>query len=856
MSDRPQDRVPPADADATRGHPESPHPSRTVGPYRLLQLIGQGGMGEVWLAEQTQPVRRQVALKVIKAGMDTAQVVSRFEAERQALALMDHPAIATVFDAGSTPEGHPYFAMEYVKGEPITAYCDQQRLGMAERLALFVHVCEGVQHAHQKGVIHRDLKPSNVLVALQDGQPVPKIIDFGVAKATTQPLTERTLYTELGVMIGTPEYMSPEQARLTGLDVDTRTDVYALGVLLYELLTGALPFDRTALREKALEEIQRTIREVDPPKPSTRVTQMGPASTDAARNRHTEARRLASELRGDLDWITMKCLEKDRTRRYGSASDLAADIRRHLDSQPVVASPPGTIYRARKFARRHRFGVAATVTVGLLLAAFAVTMAVQAQRIARERDRANREAETAKAVSGFLVGLFQVSEPSEAAANSVTAREILDNGALGIRDDLETVPGVRAALMSTMGEVYRRLGLLGPALELQTEALDLRRRTFGERSGEAAASLVGVGDALVSSGRAAEAEPRLREALAIRRGIDGGGLGVADALESLGACLEDQARYDEAERLQREGLEIRRRVLGDGTAAVADSWTAIGGVLYARSDLAGAGQAFRRALAIQRALRKPGHPRLTYAQENLAVVLTAQGQYAEAEATYRDTVSALQTRLGPDHQSLAVSLNNLGAALQLQGKYEEAAAAYHQAVEIARKRLGAAHPSLARYLRNLGQTLDAAGRPADAEARLREALRIDRAALGADHPSAATDMTWLSSALRHAGALAEAESLAREAGLIDAKRLGPDHPRTIEAAGALGLALAARRRWAEAEPLLLSYHAALASRREIEGSKDEVARQLVELYAASGKPDKAAEWRAKLAAGTAPAPPK
>ena len=252
MSDRPQDRVPPADADATRGHPESPHPSRTVGPYRLLQLIGQGGMGEVWLAEQTQPVRRQVALKVIKAGMDTAQVVSRFEAERQALALMDHPAIATVFDGGSTPEGRPYFAMEYVKGDPITAYCDQQRLGMAERLALFVHVCEGVQHAHQKGVIHRDLKPSNVLVALQDGRPVPKIIDFGVAKATTQPLTERTLYTELGVMVGTTEYMSPEQARLTGLDVDTRTDVYALGVLLYELLTGALPFDRTALREKAL----------------------------------------------------------------------------------------------------------------------------------------------------------------------------------------------------------------------------------------------------------------------------------------------------------------------------------------------------------------------------------------------------------------------------------------------------------------------------------------------------------------------------------------------------------------------------------------------------------------------------
>ena len=356
-------------------------------------------MGEVWLAEQTHPVRRQVALKVIKAGMDTAQVVTRFEAERQALALMDHPAIATVYDGGSTPEGRPYFAMEYVKGEPITSYCDRQRLGMTERLALFIRVCEGVQHAHQKGVIHRDLKPSNVLVALQDGQPVPKIIDFGIAKATTQHLTERTLFTELGVLIGTPEYMSPEQAEVTGLDIDTRSDVYALGVLLYELLTGALPFDRKTLREKALNEIQRVIREVDPPKPSTRVTQMGQASTDAARNRHTEVHRLASELRGDLDWITMKCLEKDRTRRYGSASDLAVDLRRHLDSQPVLASPPSTTYRLGKFVRRHRFGVAAAATLVLLLVAFGATMAVQAQRIARERDRANREAETAKQVS-------------------------------------------------------------------------------------------------------------------------------------------------------------------------------------------------------------------------------------------------------------------------------------------------------------------------------------------------------------------------------------------------------------------------------------------------------------------------
>ena len=295
-------------------------------------------MGEVWLAEQTRPVHRQVALKVIKAGMDTAQVVARFEAERQALALMEHPAIARVFDAGATPQGRPYFAMEYVRGEPITTYADRHKLTIRDRIALFLGVCEGVQHAHQKGIIHRDLKPSNVLVMVRDDRPVPKIIDFGVAKATTQTLTDRTLHTELGALIGTPEYMSPEQAEMSGLDVDTRTDVYALGVILYELLTGTLPFESKALREMSLDEIRRTVREVDPPRPSTRVTTTA-ASADAASPRRVAATRLASQLRGDLDWITMMALEKDRTRRYPTVSELAADLHRHLENQRSAGEP-------------------------------------------------------------------------------------------------------------------------------------------------------------------------------------------------------------------------------------------------------------------------------------------------------------------------------------------------------------------------------------------------------------------------------------------------------------------------------------------------------------------------------------
>src|SRR5712691_3500222 len=461
MSDLPYGSAPDVD-DVTQAQPSATRAVEMIGPYRLLQRVGEGGMGEVWLAEQTRPVRRQVALKIIKAGMDTTQVVARFEAERQALAVMDHPAIARVFDAGATPEGRPYFVMEYVRGEGIASYCNKHKLSIPSRIDLFLQVCDGVQHAHQKGIIHRDLKPSNILVTVQDDRPVPKIIDFGVAKAITQHLTDRTLYTEQGVLIGTPEYMSPEQAEMTVLDIDTRTDVYALGVVFYELLTGALPFDGKALREKGLDEIRRTIREIDPPRPSTRVTTLAASSETNERT----TRELARDLRGDLDWITMRAMEKDRTRRYGSASELATDLRRHLYNLPVLASPPGATYRVGKFVRRHRLGVAAASTLVVLLVAFAATMAIQARRIAIERDRANREAQAAKAVSDFLVGLFKVSDPGEALGNSLTAREVLDKGARQIEETLNGQPAVRARLEAAIGTVYTNLGLYTAAESL------------------------------------------------------------------------------------------------------------------------------------------------------------------------------------------------------------------------------------------------------------------------------------------------------------------------------------------------------------------------------------------------------
>jgi serine/threonine protein kinase len=357
--------------------PTTQAPGALIGPYKLLEAIGEGGMGTVWVAEQTRPMRRKVALKLVKPGMDSRQVLSRFEAERQALALMDHPNIAKVYDGGMTEQGRPYFVMEYVKGIPLTKYCDDARLPLQERLKLFVSICQAVQHAHQKGIIHRDLKPSNILVCLYDGQPVPKVIDFGLAKAMHQPLTEHTLHTAHGFMVGTPLYMSPEQAEFNNLDVDTRTDIYSLGVILYELLTGGTPLEQQQFKQAALDEMLRLIKEVEPPKPSTRLS--GSASLPSiAAQRGLDPAQLSKQVRGDLDWIVMKSLEKERSRRYETANGLARDVERFLNDEPVEACPPSTGYRLRKLLRRHRRSVAlaASVLTALLIGIAATTLAL------------------------------------------------------------------------------------------------------------------------------------------------------------------------------------------------------------------------------------------------------------------------------------------------------------------------------------------------------------------------------------------------------------------------------------------------------------------------------------------------
>src|SRR4051794_10539771 len=420
--------------DATVGVPRAAgptdpeQPGAVIGHYKLLQRIGEGGFGVVWMADQEKPVRRRVALKIIKAGMDTREVIARFEQERQALAMMDHPNIARVLDAGATGTGRPYFVMELVRGVKITQYCDEQGLSTEERIKLFVTVCQAVQHAHQKGIIHRDLKPSNILVTINDGEAVPKVIDFGVAKATQGRLTDGTLFTQFEQMIGTPLYMSPEQAEITSLDVDTRSDIYSLGVLLYELLTGRTPIDTATMARAGMDEVRRLIREIDPPRPSTRIrTLQGEELTTMAKRRRTDVTKLTSALRGDIDWIVMKCLEKDRKRRYDTANGLATDLQRYLSNDVVMARPPTTAYLLSKLIRRNKVACIAGAAIVLSLIIGIAASLWQARRAEREATRAAQEAERAKSAEQRAVAAFdelRATAPAFAEqARSLAAKE-------------------------------------------------------------------------------------------------------------------------------------------------------------------------------------------------------------------------------------------------------------------------------------------------------------------------------------------------------------------------------------------------------------------------------------------------
>jgi len=663
----------------TETAPDRPSAEKgSIGPYRFLQKLGEGGMGEVWLAEQSKP-RRRVALKLIKAGMDTREVVARFESERQALALMDHPAIAKVFDAGSTPEGRPYFVMEYVAGIPITDYCDKHKLTTRERMELFIQVCDGVQHAHQKAIIHRDLKPSNILVSEVDGKPMPRIIDFGLAKATSQRLTDASMYTQVGTLLGTLEYMSPEQADSAGEDIDTRTDVYSLGVVLYQLLVGALPLD---LKRLAYDEILHRLRDKEVPKPSSRIQTQGGDSAVTAKNRGTDPPSLSRQLRGDPDAVVLKALEKDRKRRYGSPSELAADLCRYLRNEPVSAHAPSAAYRSRKYIRRHRLGVAMAAAAVLLLVGFATAEAVQLRRTRLERDRANRERDRATRITDFMTGMFKVSDPMEARGNTLTAREILDKASKDIDAGMAKDPEAQAQMMGVMGDVYYSLGIYSRAQPLMERSLEIRRRVL--RPGdpgtlESMARLVGI---LQVDGHPTDAEKLDREILGIRRSV----LGPehADTLKTTGSLafdLYEERRLPEAEKLDRETLDISRRVFGPENEQTLSSMNDLAVALWGAGDYVGAEKIFREGLDIERRLHGAVDSRTVAWMGNLSEDLTAEGRYAEAERLLRDSVDIKRRLLGPDNPVTAITVYNLGCFEALRGNRTEALSFLRQAID-------------------------------------------------------------------------------------------------------------------------------------------------------------------------------
>jgi tetratricopeptide (TPR) repeat protein len=756
-----------------------------IGRYRLLRKIGEGGMGEVWLAEQEEPVRRRVALKLVKAGMNTREVIARFESERQALALMDHPAIAKVFDAGSRPRGGPYFVMEYVAGIPITDYCDNNRLSIRQRLELFIQVCEGVHHAHQKAIIHRDLKPSNILVVEVDGRAAPKIIDFGVAKALTQKLTEDTMFTRAGALVGTPVYMSPEQANWTSEDIDTRTDVYSLGVILYEVLAGVPPLE---MRKIAFVELLRRLREEEPAKPSARIRALDrDAAVELAHERQTVPLALSKQIRGDLDLIALKALDKDRSRRYGSPSDLAADIRRYLKDEAVLAAPPTAVYRARKFARRYRGGLAVAIAFVLVLILAAGVSIWQSVRATRQRDRADTEAAVAQAVNDFLQNdlLAQASANKQAGPAAkpdpdLKVRTALDRAALRIAGRFDRQPEVEAAIRDTIGQAYTDLGLYPDARTQLERAVDVERRMFGAENPKTLKTISRLGRIAFLQGQYPQAEKLLRQTLEIqRRTLGSEHRDTLYSLNNLANVYYGQSKSALAEGLYLQILEIQRRLLGSEHLDSLKSMNNLGLVYFQQGKYPQAEAIDSQTLEIRRRVLGPEHPETLGTMNNLGNVFFQQGKYAQAEALHSQTLEMRRRVLGPEHAATLSSMNNLANVYTSQYKYAQAARLYSQTLDLRRRILGREHQNTLASMDNLADMYCRLGRYDRAETLFTQALASQRAVLGPEHPDTLTSMHDLALVYQGQGKYAPAESLYGQTLEIQRRVRGPEHPDTL-----------------------------------------------------------------------------
>ncbi len=789
---------------------------RRIGPYKVLRRLGEGGMGAVYLAvRDDDQYRKHVALKLVKRGMDSEQILRRFRNERQILAALDHTHIARLLDGGMTDDGRPYFVMAYIEeGVPIDDYCDRHQLSVAERLALFRTVCAAVHFAHQNLVVHRDLKPSNILVS-KTGEV--KLLDFGIAKLLNPDLSPETVaQTVTAVRLMTPEYASPEQVR--GEPITTGSDVYALGVLLYELLTGRRPYQ---LKSRTTEEVARVICEENPEKPSTVVAKteevhaqdggtqaITPASISAARA--TPLDRLRRQLSGDLDTIVLKAMRKDPRRRYASVEALSDDVQRYLNGHPVLARPDTMGYRVRKFVRRHRLGVGAIGLVAVSLLLGIAGTAWQARVATAERDRARLEAEKAEQVSALLVDFLKGSDPSQAQDGTMTAREILDQGAEKVRAELDDQPEVQAQMLGVVGQVYRNLGLYEQARAALEEAIALYR-DLGSGSLAYVTALKELANLEYRVEAMDAAEPLLREALALTRegeGVDDGE--VASILNTLALVLEGQGKVDEARATLRQVVEMRRRALDGAPDA-----------------------------------------NLAANLSNLASLLQDNGELDDAEALYQEALDNIKALWGEEHPYVAFTLNSYASLHQDRGDFVRAEADFRRAQEIGAAFFPGDHPFMLVVQHNLGKLFQEKGDFPAAALAYERALTLRRQSLPADHPDLSDSMVGLGVALMETDQGARAEPLLREALAIREGVYGDEDWRTAQAEAHLGRSLLAQARYAQAEPLLLhSYAVTMEARGYQDAQTLTILAALVELFTATNQPDRAKPYQNLLDQGT------
>ena len=836
-----------SDSSEPTGVSATAQPHRLLGSYRILRLLGEGGMGAVYEAEQEHP-RRVVALKVIKPGLASPELLRRFELESRALGRLHHPGIAQIYEAGTADTGfgpQPYFAMEFIQGQSLRDCADPLRWNTRQRLEVMVKICDAVQHAHQRGLIHRDLKPGNILVD-ETGQP--KILDFGVARATDSD-AQATRQTDLGQLVGTLAYMSPEQVLGDPLELDARSDVYALGVILYELLAGRLPYRISPQLHEAVE----TIRQEDPQ----------PLSS------------VSRAYRGDVETIVAKALEKDKARRYASAADLAGDIRRYLEDQPIVARPPSASYQVRKFARRHKAFVAGTAAVFVVLVGGIAASTWQAARATLERNRAvaekqraDTEAATAKAVNEFLQNdlLAQAGASAQAGPGTkpdpdLKVRTALDRAASRIAGKFERQPLVEASIRRTIGNTYMDLGLFPEAQRQWERTLELQRRVLGEKHPETLQSMNKLALLYLRQGNYEQAEPLFTNVLEAQRSALGEEhVDTLDTMNNLAVLYRYEGKYALAEVLSTKVLEISRRVLGEEHTGTLDTMNNLALLYLAEGKYALAEPLFLKVVEIGGRQAGEEHPDTLVSMNNLGLVYLYEGKFRQAEPLFVKTLDARRRVLGPEHPNTLRAMNNLALLYLYQGKYAQAEPLFHKLLEVARRVMGEEHPDALTYTNNLALLYERQGRNEEAAALYTNVLKSRRRVLGSDHPATLTTLAGLGRVRLHQREYAEAESQLREA-LNGQEKKTPDAWPRYDSQSMLGASLAGQGKFGEAEPLLRSGYQGLVQRKDTipwnsRSALDEAGERIARLYQNWGKPEQAAEWREKLHLSLAAGAPK